>query len=241
MALPKIDVPVYQIDLPLSKKHINFRPFLVKEQKNLLMAMESSDSETIEQNIKQILTNCTISENIDIDSLPIIDIEYYFLQLRARSVGEIIENKYKCNNVVEDKECGNLMDVKLNIFDVKVDMKEDLKDVIQLTDKISVKLNYPKFSAIKRASKFENSADMAFDMIASSIEYVYDGEQFYYAKETDPGEMIDFIESLNTEQFSKLEEFFANLPKMKQTINMKCKKCGFDHTIDVEGLESFFG
>jgi len=241
MALPKIDVPVYQIDLPLSKKHINFRPFLVKEQKNLLMAMESSDSETIEQNIKQILTNCTISENIDIDSLPIIDIEYYFLQLRARSVGEIIENKYKCNNVVEDKECGNLMDVKLNIFDVKVDMKEDLKDVIQLTDKISVKLNYPKFSAIKRASKFENSADMAFDMIASSIEYVYDGEQFYYAKETDPGEMIDFIESLNTEQFSKLEEFFANLPKMKQTVAMKCKKCGFGHSIDVEGLESFFG
>ena len=96
MALPKIDSPIYELTLPLSKKLIRFRPFLVKEQRNLMMAMESDDKDTIEKNIKQVLHNCTLTEGIDIDSMPILDVEYYFIQLRARSVGEVVENKYKC-------------------------------------------------------------------------------------------------------------------------------------------------
>ena len=95
MALPKIDTPIYELTLPLSKKNIRFRPFLVKEQRNLMMAMESDDKDTIQKNIKQVLHNCTLTENVDIDSLPILDIEYYFIQLRARSVGEVVENKYR--------------------------------------------------------------------------------------------------------------------------------------------------
>ena len=98
MALPKIDSPVYDIQLPLSKKQIRFRPFLVKEQKNLLMAMEADDADTIERNIRQVLTNCTITPNIDVDKLPVVDVEYYFLNLRARSVGEVVESDYICNN-----------------------------------------------------------------------------------------------------------------------------------------------
>jgi hypothetical protein len=240
MALPKIDTPVYEMDLPLSKKHIRFRPFLVKEQRNLMMALESNDKETIEKNIKQVLHNCTLTEDVDIDRLPIIDVEYYFLQLRARSVSEIVENKYRCENVVDDKTCGNLMDVDINLLDIKVDFDPTIKDIIQLTDKLSIKLKYPEFSVLERATKFESATDMAFDMIVESIEYIFDGEQYYYANETEPSEMVEFIESLNRQQFDKVEEFFNKLPKLNKKIEFDCKKCSFHHIIDVEGLDSFF-
>ena len=112
MALPKLDVPTYEITLPVSKKKIKYRPFLVKEQKNLLMAIESNESETIQQNVQDILYNCTITEDIDIQRLPIVDVEYYFLQLRAKSVGEVVETRYRCNNNVDlDKTCGNIMEI----------------------------------------------------------------------------------------------------------------------------------
>lgn len=245
MALPKLDSPVYELKLPLSKKTVRFRPFLVKEQKNLLMAMESNDKDNIEQNIKQVLNNCTLSE-IDIEKLPVLDVEYYFLQLRARSVGEVVENKYRCDNEVtkEDgtvKSCGNLMETQLNLLEIKVDDYEEGKDVIQLTDKLSVKLKYPEFSVLKRIADLDNPADIAFEMIADSIEYIFDGDQFYYAHESSPKELIEFVESLNQKQFSKIEDFFSNLPKIQKTIEMKCSRCGFDHKLEVEGLESFFG
>jgi len=178
MALPKIDAPVYEIDLPLSKKHIRFRPFLVKEQRNLMMAMESDNKETIEKNIRQVLHNCTLTPNINIDALPIIDVEFYFINLRARSVGEVIETKYRCENEVNEKPCGNLMDTSVNLLDIKVDFKEDAKDVIQLTDTIAIKLKYPEFSMLERATKFDSATDMAFQMIVESVEYIFDGEQY---------------------------------------------------------------
>lgn len=240
MALPKIDAPIYEIDLPLSKKHIRFRPFLVKEQRNLMMAMEANDKETIEKNIRQVLHNCTLTEGIDVDSLPIIDVEYYFIQLRARSVGEVVENKYRCENTVEEKICNNLMELKLNLLDIKVNINEDVKDIIQLTDKIAIKLKYPQFSLIEKTSKLDDATDMAFQMIVESIEYIFDGQQYYYAKESDPKELLEFVESLNKDQFDKIEQFFNNLPKLNKTVNLTCNKCGFKHLIDVEGLESFF-
>jgi hypothetical protein len=242
MALPKIDAPIYELTLPLSGKPIRYRPFLVKEQRNLLMAMESDDATVIEQNIRQVLTNCTITPNIDLDSLPLIDIEYFFLQLRARSVGEVVENKYKCNNELEDgQECSNIMDVNFNLLEIKVDKPEGISDTIKLNDTITVKLRYPQFSVVKRATQFDNMADLALELIAESIEYIHDGQQFYYAKESDPVELIEFVESLNTEQFSKVEEFFNNLPSLEKNIEMKCNKCGFEHKIKIEGLENFFG
>lgn len=240
MALPKIDTPVFELDLPLSKKHIRFRPFLVKEQRNLMMAMEANDIETVEQNIKQVLHNCTLTPNIVIDELPIIDVEYYFLNLRARSVGEVAENKYRCNNIVGDKECGNIMDVDVNLLDIKVEVPEEQHDTVKLNDHITVKLKYPQFSLVKRIKDSEDVSDFAFNMIAESIEYIHDGEQFYYAKETDPSELMEFVESLNQDQFQKLEDFFNNLPKLKKTLQFTCKKCGFEHEIEVEGLQNFF-
>ena len=240
MALPKIDTPVYDLELPLSKKKIRFRPFLVKEQRNLLMAMESDDKETIERNIRQVLHNCTLTEGLDIDRLPIIDVEFYFLNLRARSIGEIVQSRYRCENVVEEKTCGNLMTAELNILEIQPDMSNVVNDIIQINNVISVKLKYPEFSVLERANKFESITDMAFDMIAESVEYIFDGEQYYYAAESEPDEIIEFIESLSQEQFSKIENFFNNLPKLNKKIEMDCKKCKFHHTIEVEGLDSFF-
>jgi hypothetical protein len=240
MALPKIDTPVYDLELPLSKKKIRFRPFLVKEQRNLLMAMESDDKETIERNIRQVLHNCTLTEGLDIDRLPIIDVEFYFLNLRARSIGEIVQSRYRCENIVEEKTCGNLMTAELNILEIQPDMTNVVNDIIQINNAISVKLKYPEFSVLERANKFESITDMAFDMIAESVEYIFDGEQYYYAAETEPDEIIEFIESLSQEQFSKIENFFNNLQKLNKKIEMDCKKCKFHHTIEVEGLDSFF-
>ena len=240
MALPKIDAPVYELDLPLSKKHIRFRPFLVKEQRNLMMAMESDDKDTIEKNIRQVLHNCTLTENIDIDRLPILDVEFYFIQLRARSVGEVVDNRYKCENVVNDKICGNVMETKLDLLDIKVNMPKDSSDIIQLNDKLSVKLKYPEFSILTN-SMAKTATDLAFAMVVNSIEYIFDGEQYYYANESTPEELTEFIESLSQEQFSKIEYFFENLPTLNKTIEMTCSKCGFHHKIEAEGLESFFG
>lgn len=239
--LPRIDTPVYEVELPLSKKSIQYRPFLVKEQKNLLMAMEADDKETIERNVKQILNNCTITEGIKIDDLPVVDVEYYFLQLRAKSVGEIVENKYICNNEVDGTPCNNTMEVNIDLNDIKVERSEEVGDTIQLTPTISIKLSYPKFATMEKLKTSTTSVDMAFDIVADSIEYIYDGEQYYYGYETNRKELMEFIENLNTEQFNKIESFFKSLPRLTKKLEFTCKKCGFNHKIDVEGLENFFG
>lgn len=241
MALPKIDTPIYELQLPLSKKKVKFRPFLVKEQKNLLMAMESNDKDSAEKNIKQILHNCTLNDDVVIEKLPVLDVEYYFLNLRARSVGEVVTNKYRCDNLVDEKVCGNIMETTLNLLEIKVENYDDSHDTIQLTDKISVKLKYPEFSTITKLANLTSTTEVAFKMIADSIDYIFDGDQFYYANESTEEELLEFVESLSQQQFSKIEAFFNNMPKLKKRIEMKCGRCGFDHSIDVEGLESFFG
>ena len=241
MALPKIDVPTYDITLPVSKKQIRYRPFLVKEQRNLLMAMESDDSSAAHSAIRDILYNCTLTEGVDIEKLPIVDVEFYFINLRAKSVGEIIDSKYRCNNVVDEKECNNLMESNLNLLNVKVEIDEKISPEIQLTDKLMIKMKYPEFGIVKDSINMESDTDITFNMLAQSIEHIYDGDQFYYGHETPIAEMVQFVEGMNQEQFMKIEEFFNNLPKLKEKVEMTCTKCGFHHVINVEGLESFFG
>jgi hypothetical protein len=240
MALPKIDVPTYEIELPVSKKKLRYRPFLVKEQRNLLMAMESSEASTIQESVRDILYNCTLTENVDIEKLPIIDVEYYFINLRAKSVGEVIESRYRCNNEVDEVECGNIMEKEINLLEIKVQSSGEISPEIQLNDKLTIKLKYPEFSIIKDSLRYDNINEVTFNMIANSIEYIYDGEQFYYGHEAQPNEMLEFVEGMNQEQFAKVENFFNNLPKLKETLDITCSKCGFQHKINVEGLESFF-
>jgi hypothetical protein len=205
------------------------------------MALESNETSTVQQNIRDILTNCTLTENVDIDKLPIIDIEYYFVNLRSKSVGEVVEARYRCNNMVNDVECNNVMETKINLQDIKVTQEKTISPEIQITPKLTVKLKYPEFGMVKDSLQYDDINTITFNMIASSIEYIYDGEQFYYGHETSPQEMLEFVETLNAEQFKKIEEFFENLPKLKENVNITCSKCGYNHTIEVEGLENFFG
>jgi len=241
MALPKLEVPTYELELPLSKKKIKYRPFLVKEQKNLMMAMESGDSEAIQHNVRDILEVCILTKGIDVSELPIIDVEYFFINLRAKSVGEVSENKYRCNNLLDDKECRNVMDVNINLTDIKPIFEEYVDPEIKITDKIVVKLRYPPFSLIKDSLNSENITEMTFGMIAGSIEYVFDGEQFHYAKEIPKEEMIEFVENMSQPQFDKIQNFFSNMPKLVKKVDMTCSKCGFQHQLEIEGLQSFFG
>lgn len=240
MALPKIDVSVYELDLPVSKKRIKYRPFLVKEQKILLMASESGDADVIERSIRQILQNCCIEE-FDVDTLSLLDIEFFFLHLRSVSVGELVENKYRCQNDVNGETCNNLMDARLNLNDLKVTGLDEYKDVIALTDRIGVKMALPKYSVIKKARDMKDMTGFVFELIADCIEYIYDGEELFYTKDIDKSEVVEFIENLNQPQFARIQSFFDNIPKLDKKIDVTCSKCGFHHDIEFEGIESFFG
>jgi hypothetical protein len=133
------------------------------------------------------------------------------------------------------------MEKNIDLTKVQVTFSENTESEIQLTPKISIKMKYPEFSVVKDSLKYEDISQVTFNMIAQSIEYIYDGEQFYYGHEAQPGEMLEFVEGMNQEQFSKVEKFLENLPKLKEDVNITCSKCGYNHTIEVEGLESFFG
>jgi hypothetical protein len=247
MALPKLDVPTYELELPVSKRKIKYRPFLVKEQKNLLMALESGESETIQQNVHDILYNCTVTEGVDIDKLPIVDVEFFFVNLRAKSVGEIIQSRYRCNNSVtkdgEERECGNIMEKDVDLNTVKVDVPDNTNFEIKLSERIIIKMKFPEFGLIRDSIHLDDINDVTFNMIANCIEYIYEvpTETFHYAREAQPGEMLEFVEGMNQEQFEKVEAFFNILPRMKQDLDITCNKCGFEHHLVVEGLEDFFG
>lgn len=240
MALPKIDIPTHDLILPVSKQKVTFRPYLVKEQKILFMAAESNEKDSILRAMKQILTNCLISK-VDIDSLPIVDIEFLFLNLRARSVGEIVELKYKCENVVDEKECGNTLDVAYNILDLKLKNSEDYNDIVMVTNDVGIKFKYPEYSIIENHDTTKNIGETSIDIILSSIEYIFEGEKLHYAKETSKEELIEFLDSLNQNQFKNIENYFEKLPILDKEIAVECTKCGYAHKIKIEGIESFFG
>ena len=236
--LPKIDVPSYDIVLPVSKTKVTFRPFLVKEQKILLMAMESQESDFIETNIKQVLRNCSLSE-LNIDELPLVDIEFYFLNLRAKSVGEEVDTKYKCENIVNEKSCDNIMNVKYNVLEVDVRIPEGDK-IIKLAEDIGIKMKYPSFAILNKLKAEDDSAKVAFELIAECIEYVYDKDNLYYANEIPKEELDAFLDQLTTEQFKEIQKFIEELPKIEKTIEVKCSKCGFEHKIVSKELTDFF-
>ena len=240
MALPKIDTPVYEITLPISQVQLKFRPFLVKEQKILLIAMESKDEKEIENNIQMILNNCNLTD-VNIDTLPLVDIEYYFLNLRARSVGEVVDTRYKCENEVNGETCGNLMDVNFDILNVNVTSPPEGSDLIKISDSVGIKMRYPNFEVSKKIKSNDSLTDSAFKLVIECIEYIYDNDTLYYANEVSQEELLNFIESMTKEQFEKIEFFIDNLPKLDKIVDIKCKKCGFDHKIELQGLQSFFG
>lgn len=238
MALPKIDVPIYTIDLPLTKKKVRYRPFLVKEEKILLMAMESNEDDTSFQAIKQIINNCCLDE-LDVDDLPIADLEYFFLHLRARSVSEIVDLQYKCNNKVEETTCDNVVKIKVNLLEITPERDEQHTNKIQLTDELGLMMKYPSLKIISNI-KAENEVERLLEIIIKCVDAIYDKDSIYYSKDVSEEEMKDFLDSLTQQQFAKIQKFFETVPKIKKQLNFKCNKCGYKDTVVVEGVQNFF-
>lgn len=242
--LPKISTPLYELTLPLTKKKIKFRPFLVKEEKILLMAVESEDENAVLLAIKQIVNNCVVDE-LDVDNLPMTDLEFIFLNLRARSIGEIVELQYKCNNTVKDETgndgpCNNIVKFELNLLDIKPTVPENHSKTISLSDEIGVIMKYPDFNTVLSVDKTKNEIDVVIDMIILCIESIYDKETVYHTKDATLEEIQEFLESLNNDQFKKVQEFFTSIPTIKQTLKFVCPKCNYTEDIEVEGVQNFF-
>jgi hypothetical protein len=241
--LPKIDVPLYDLILPLSKKKIQIRPFLVKEEKILLMATESEDESAILTAIKQIVNNCCLTESVDIELLPISDLEFIFFNLRARSISEVVELRYKCNNKIhvgeEEKICGNMVEFDVNILDIKPEIPENHTNKIELSPTMGVVMKYPNFKILDRISSTTES-EMLIETTLACIDYIYDEEEIHYAKDVSKEELTEFLESMNRGQFLKLQDFFETIPKITKEIDFNCNKCGYEEKMVLEGIQSFF-
>jgi hypothetical protein len=243
MALPKLDVPIFTVDLPLTKTKLRYRPFLVKEEKLLLIAVESDDEQTIMDSIKQIINNCCLDE-IDTDSLPITDLEYFFLHLRARSIGEIVDLQYRCNNKVKNEEgqeveCGNNVKIKVNVLEIQPTFNEKHTNKIELTKNLGIVMKYPNFSLIDKV-KSTNDVDQILNIVTNCVDYIYDADSIYYRKDISDEELFEFIENLTQKQFAKVQEFFETVPTIKKELDFKCNKCGYEEKIMVEGIQNFF-
>ena len=241
--LPKLDVPIYEIKLISTGKTIRFRPFLVKEQKLFLMASESTDAKETINTIRQVLKNCILDE-VDVDSLPTFDLEFLFMNLRARSVEEVVDLKYKCNNIVKDEEgkdstCTGSVEFKLNLLEIEPNKNPNHTNKIQLTDNLGIALKYPSFDMIQKSGLKENSQTL-LDMIVDCVDYIYDDEQIYHAKDSSRKELEDFVDSMQQKDLEKIKTFFDTMPELKKDVHFKCPKCGYEEDIVVRGMQNFF-
>jgi hypothetical protein len=242
--LPKLDIPIYETQLISNGQTVRYRPFLVKEQKLFLMAAESDDPKDTINAIKQVLRNCVL-DDIDIENMATFDIEYLFLQLRARSIGEVVNLRFNCNNTVtekgEEQKCGNLVKIDVNVLDVNPIKSENHSNKIQITEKIGVVLKYPTFGSIDFAGLDTQDMQQILNVIVSCIDFIYDDEQVYYAKDTKKEELVEFIENMKQTDLEKISSFFTSLPKLKKEIHFHCDKCNYEEDITLEGVQSFFG
>jgi hypothetical protein len=241
--LPKIDVPVYEIKLPSNGESVKFRPFTVKEEKLFLMAYESDDTNYSVDTIIQVLNNCIVSD-IEIRDLPTFDIEYLFLHLRARSVGEVVKLKYRCNNEVgteeEPKKCNNSVEIDLNVLEIEPTREPNHSNKIEITENLGMVMRYPKMNLIKDNTGVEEF-NIVLDLITNCVDYIYDENNIYYTKDSTKEELTEFLDSLQTKDLEKIKNFFDTMPKLKKKIDFECKKCGYKENIELEGLQSFFG
>ena len=248
MALPKIDTPIFECVLPSNGKKVRFRPFLVKEQKLLLMATETTEIKDVIQTIKQVINNCLIDE-LDVDNLPVFDIEFLFLNLRARSVGEVVNVKYKCNNTIgtfvnkegveEDKVCNSIVEISVNVLDIHPEFGEGHSNKIEITDKVGIVFKYPTFEMVETISG-DNENEAIFDLIMRCVDYIYDEDSIYYSKDFSKNELEEFVDNLQQEQLEKIRKFFDGMPKVTKTVDFTCKSCGYHEDIVIEGVQNFF-
>ena len=239
MPLPKINTPTYELELPSNGKKIKYRPFLVREEKILIMALESEDMKQITRAIVQILTDCIQTKGVKVSDLATFDIEYLFLNIRARSVGETVEVNITCP---DDGETSVQMEIDIDA--IKVQKDKNHKNIIKLDDNLSMKLKYPSLDQFVE-NNFEYNEDISdvnksLSMITSCIEMVYDSEESWDAVDCTKKELEEFIEQLNTKQFKEIETFFTTMPKLSHTIKIKNPNTKVESEVVLEGLASFF-
>jgi ribosomal protein L44E len=239
MALPKQNTPIYTIEIPSSKQKFKFRPFLVKEQKALLLAQQSEDMNVMVDTLKQVIESCSQAK-VDVDKLAIFDLEYIFSQIRAKSVGEKVELFFFCDTCEDDAA---KVKITIDLTQLQVEEFDGHTSKIELFDDVGVVLKYPSIDVVKKIEMIgrgTSEIDMVFDVIVECIDYIYDTNEVYYAKEQTKEELSSFINELTSEQFTKIESFFETIPKLRKQVDYKCPVCGKAHNKVLEGLDSFF-
>lgn len=240
MALPVMSTPTYNLVIPSTKKSVKYRPFLVKEEKSILIAQQSEDIVVMVDTLKEVIRSC-ILDKVDPDSLATFDLEYIFTQIRAKSVGEIIELFFPCD--IDHGEQNDKAKVKISIDLTKIEIEtpEGHNKKIDLFGDVGIIMKYP---TIELMSKLENTnsddLDNIFDIVTDCIELIYEGDTIHYAKEQKKQELLDFLYNLNSEQFVKIQNFFATLPRIKKDVEYNCPVCGLHHKKTLEGMQSFF-
>lgn len=230
--------PTFNLHLPLSKQDITFRGFLVQEQKLLMMASESESKEDIDNAIKQILRNCIIT-NIDIDSLSLVEIQFIYLNIQARSDSNIVKNTYRCERTVNDEICGGHVTTEIDLLQLEI-KESDNSNLMQLDEDVYIKLKYPEYNILNKITNLDSLTDTAYTAIATCIECISHGDTVYYSKDISLNEMMLFINSLTKQQFKMISDFFENLPKIETTVEGICDKCGYKHIIDVTEFDHLF-
>lgn len=244
--MPKLNVPLYEVVCPSGQK-VSFRPFLVKEEKLLLIALESKDSATIVQTVLQVLQNCIGDvSGIKVDKLPLFDIEFLFLNLRARSIGEQLKLRYECKAVVTNtttsvlSTCGTISEYVVDLLSIKPIFGPGHNKYIELTDTVGITLKYPTFRSFQKVVRKDLPPEEAFAFLLECIESVNDADTVTYAKDVSPKELEEFIDMLSHDQIAKMDKFFDTMPKIETTIPFHCPKCGAKEDIKVSGLDNFF-
>ena len=238
MPLPKIATPTYELELPSTGETIQYRPFLVKEEKVLVVALESEDTKQITTAIKNVIKNCVLTKNVKVETLPTFDIEYLFLNIRGKSVGEEIEVNIICPDDGETQ-----VPVKINLDDIQVQKNEEHTNRIKLDGSIMTEMKYPSLDQfIKNNFDFndKNAMDQSFDLIGSCIDKIYTEDEVWATADVSKKELNEFLESMNSSQFKDIEKFFETMPKLSHTLKVKNPNTEVESEVVLEGLASFF-
>ena len=238
MPLPKISTPTYELEIPSTKKKIRYRPFLVKEEKILIIAMESQSDTEIANAVKDVLSTCILTKGVKVDTLSTFDIEYLFLNIRGKSVGEDVEVLVTCPDDNKTK-----VPVRINLDDIKIITHNDHKRDIKLDDSLLMRMRYPSINEFIKSnfSTSEVKSEDTFDLIISCIEQIYNNEESWSTSDCTKEEMNDFLDQLNSNQFKEIEKFFDTMPKLSHTVKVTNPKTKVESEVTMEGLQSFFG
>jgi len=238
MPLPSLSTPTYTLEIPSTKKQIKIRPFLVKEEKILIIAQESEDPKQITEAVKTVINNCILTKGIKVEQLATFDIEYLFLNIRGKSVGENVDVLITCPDDGKTQ-----VPVSINLDDIKVIIDDDHSRDIQLDDKLTLRMKYPSLKEFIK-NNFTNQVDIGitetFDVIISCVEQIYSEDESWNASDCTKKELLEFLEQLNSSQFKKVEKFFQTMPRLSHTLKIKNPNTEVESEIVLEGLTSFF-